>query len=222
MLVPCKLTPAVTAVNVSGSRYRCHVLVPDGDSHLAARLPHPLTRDRCSMTDGTSCSVDVCDNPAAWRGLCGGHYSRLLDGRPLDTPLRPRRKKGEPRAECSFPGCGRPVKTVRLCKTHYENSLAGKPLEPIAAPRATLSGRHCAPSRTAERSEGRAAGHSVRPHDLRNRKYGDPLAGPPIRKRVRSAGLACSHPGCDSPPRVAACAMPTISGSWPASRWTSR
>ncbi len=197
MLVPCKLTPAVTAVNVSGPRYGCHVLlVPDGDSDLAARLPHHSVEDWCSVSDVT-CSVSVCDEPTAWKGLCGGHYKRLLDGRPLDTPLRPRRKKGEPRAECSFPGCGRPVATMRLCKTHYENSRAGKPLEPIRGSegypeRAAL----CAIPDCGEKRGQSGRSLLCGPHDLRKRKYGDPLAGPPIVKRIPSAGLDCSHPGC--------------------------
>ena len=90
MLVPCKLTPAVTAVNVSGSRYRCNVLVPDGDSHLAARLPHHLTRDRCSMPDRTVlCSYCPDGRPARYGDLCSAHAERKRTGKPMDAPVRP-------------------------------------------------------------------------------------------------------------------------------------
>lgn len=42
--------------------------------------------DYLARTD--ECSVDGCGRPIHSRSLCGGHYRRLLDGRPIEGPLR--------------------------------------------------------------------------------------------------------------------------------------
>jgi HNH endonuclease len=135
VLVPC-LTSPVTGVNVSGSRYRCDVvLVPDGDSDLAARLPHHLVRDRCSMSDGT-CSSGDCPNAAHARGLCTGHYKRLAAGLSIDAPLRVRRRSDEPAAPCSIDECGESARKGGLCSGHYQRHRSGIPIDgPLRAKR---------------------------------------------------------------------------------------
>ena len=148
------------------------------------------------MSDPTSvCSWGDCGLPVAYRELCSGHAARARTGKPMDSPIRARRKKGEPRAECSFPGCDRKVKTMRLCKTHYENSLAGKPLAPIGVPKVRSTVCAIPDCGRPRASMGNAL--LCGSHDQRKRKYGDPLAGPPVGAYKRSAGLSCSHPGCD-------------------------
>jgi 5-methylcytosine-specific restriction endonuclease McrA len=224
-------TPAQARI-VRGERYDCvSVFVPDGESHLAARLPHHSTRNWCDMANGTCsvpgcgkaeqlrrgmcrvhyrrqmahgntddparfdpvCTVDGCDRPSHTHGICMGHHNRLLRGLPLDTPFKPRRKNGEPSAECSFPGCARPVVGNQLCQTHCANLRAGKPLVPIyeASPSTVCSVPGCGRKRG-------AGGNTLLcgPHLARKYKYGDPLAGPPVRK-INAPGTLCSCAGCE-------------------------
>jgi 5-methylcytosine-specific restriction endonuclease McrA len=65
---------------------------------------------------------------------------------------------------------------------------------PDATPRHICAVETCD---TRGESQGRAllcAGHAAR-----KRKYGDPLAGPPIQVKIPCAGLQCSHGTCDRP-----------------------
>lgn len=65
---------------------------------------------------------------------------------------------------------------------------------PDATPRHICAVETCD---TQGESQGRAllcAGHAAR-----KRKYGDPLAGPPIQVKIPCAGLQCSHGACDRP-----------------------
>lgn len=191
MRSPCR--QAASAVNVSMGRYCVLSNVPDGESHLAARLPHhPLLGSWRDVSDVT-CSAGDCPKPVSKRNLCAGHYKRSLAGKPLDTPIRAKRAKGETPAPCSFPDCGRPVKYLKLCKTHYECFRMGKPLVPIRdlTPRAgTCSAGDCDREIWAR---GLCGAHYVR-------DYLRAQSDRPIRKRGPRAPRVraeCSAPDCD-------------------------
>ena len=113
MLVPCKLTPAVTAVNVSASRYRCHVLVPDGDSDLAARLPHHSTRKRCSMPKRIP-RFPECPNR---HELIGANLVIDPDGSLHCVDCRTRRAANA--NPCVIEDCPDPVLARGWCRKHY-------------------------------------------------------------------------------------------------------
>lgn len=42
------------------------------------------------MLQCMSCKVNGCEKPSSTKGLCKTHYGRLLRGKPLDAPVRPR------------------------------------------------------------------------------------------------------------------------------------
>ncbi len=71
------------------------------------------------------CKIEGCDKQIDAKGLCHGHYQRLLrsSALALQTPLR------EPGASCSVEGCDSPHKAKCFCATHYKRLLAhGYPL----------------------------------------------------------------------------------------------
>ncbi len=71
------------------------------------------------------CRIDGCNKEIDAKGLCHGHYQRLLrrSAVALQTPLR------ESGAACSIDGCDRPHKAKGFCATHYKRVLThGDPL----------------------------------------------------------------------------------------------
>ena len=71
------------------------------------------------------CTFDGCDRPIKARGLCGGHYQQVRDGRTL-VPLR-----HVEYSTCTFDGCDREHQTNGLCRAHADQIRAGRPLKPI-------------------------------------------------------------------------------------------
>lgn len=75
------------------------------------------------------CSIDGCDRFADRAGLCGAHYRRKLDGRPMDDPIRTQTFGGKP---CSVEDCPNEANRRGMCATHYSRWRLGKPLdEPV-------------------------------------------------------------------------------------------
>lgn len=72
------------------------------------------------MRERGECGVGDCQNEVDAKGLCHGHYQRLLrrSNLALDTPLR------QSGGSCSVPGCDRPHKAKGFCGAHYKRFLA--------------------------------------------------------------------------------------------------
>lgn len=80
----------------------------------------------------SSCAVEVCDRDGkGGRGYCYGHYKRLLEGRPLNTPLKRLVKGGVP---CSVPSCDKRANSHGLCPTHTRRREAGTDLDAPVRP----------------------------------------------------------------------------------------
>lgn len=78
-----------------------------------------------------TCSVSVCDHKATTHGLCGGHYQRQVRGLPLDTPLRPKKRREYVTRACEV--CGTPFEFYtaknaagRFCSRVCFDSLKGE------------------------------------------------------------------------------------------------
>lgn len=95
-------------------------------------MDRPLA-DRGQEWTAASCSQEGCDNPVATKGMCGTHYSRVLRGVPLDTPVVTR---GTVTGTCLWPNCGRPSGNggrLRYCSAHHYRMKLGLPMDaPIA------------------------------------------------------------------------------------------
>lgn len=75
-----------------------------------------------------TCSIPECGRGVLARGLCGGHYQRQREGRPVDGPLRPH---GIPQGKiCTVEGCFKPPVSRGWCAMHYTRWLRhGDPLK---------------------------------------------------------------------------------------------
>lgn len=62
-------------------------------------------------------------SPVYCRGLCPGHYRRLLKKRPLTKPLQAKAREVKPRAVCSTEGCLTTAIARGLCGKHYARFL---------------------------------------------------------------------------------------------------
>jgi hypothetical protein len=74
------------------------------------------------------CKIEDCDEEVDAKGLCNGHYQRVLrkSPTPLDEPLR------TPGRVCSVESCERPHRSKGFCAAHYKRVLAhGDPLAHI-------------------------------------------------------------------------------------------
>lgn len=108
-----------------------------------------------SSKPSSICSIAVCERLVHARGLCQGHYWRLLhNGSPGDTPIA---EQPSPRARgfrtgpgtCTVPGCERPAKKSGYCDMHYsrvKNTGDAGPAEKLG------KGRHFWMFRTAPES----------------------------------------------------------------------
>lgn len=99
------------------------------------------------------CSVSICTRKAERRGLCNGHYLRLLrNGSPGESPIQV-----YGRQKCGIDGCDRPHVASGLCSTHHKRrSRTGDPGDAaIAGPAHTYVGMHL----KVARKRGRAADH---------------------------------------------------------------
>lgn len=79
------------------------------------------------------CRVPGCTKPRHFNHtLCSGHFMRRQKKQPMEPPLRPYARKGEPRPPCSVAGCARPIRNHKhgLCPAHYRRKIRGKPLDP--------------------------------------------------------------------------------------------
>jgi len=83
----------------------------DAASHVAASIFVPPENSRAY-----ECSIDTCGRPAYASNLCNAHYIRKRAGKPMDAPVRARKRDGKC-AECeeiagAKGGWG-------LCQKHY-------------------------------------------------------------------------------------------------------
>ena len=84
------------------------------------------------------CSVEGCTRNSKERGLCHGHYQRLLRLGHVQAD-RPLGRKTE--GTCAVQGCHRTIYAKVLCAPHYSRQLAGgdlrehQPLRPPAGDR---------------------------------------------------------------------------------------
>jgi len=62
--------------------------------HYNATLPR-------KVYEGKQCSVEGCVNKVNGHGLCSAHGRRLAAGKPMDTPLQPRRKVVDGHKQCA-------------------------------------------------------------------------------------------------------------------------
>ena len=77
-----------------------------------------------------ACAVEVCDRPAAVRGLCLAHYQRKGRGAPMGTPIRSWSKRSG--VICRVQGCSGSVKAhgaSGMCSVHYNRHLRGTALD---------------------------------------------------------------------------------------------
>lgn len=128
MRSPCR--QAAPAVTVRTMRYCVLSTVPDGESDLAARLPHHLAKDWCDVSKGNPLCALGCGRKAASNGralLCSSH--RRIEkkyGDPLAVPIRPMIPRT---GTCSYGDCENPVRCGGLCGTHYQRKAEGRSLD---------------------------------------------------------------------------------------------
>lgn len=110
----------------------------------------PQPADAISCDAVNTCSFSGCRRGAMpTTGLCGLHYSRKCNGRPLDgirvTPRKTRASR--PRKPCSFAGCSYDAAPMaEICTSHKAQLRAGKELRELRgfyAPDATCSYPGC-------------------------------------------------------------------------------
>lgn len=82
------------------------------------------------------CSVYKCERPVRARGLCSSHHWRLLEGLPLDTPIKPHYKALS--NTCTLKGCHRRYYAKGFCQSHYRQWYKNKPLTPPKPPKAKV------------------------------------------------------------------------------------
>lgn len=86
-----------------------------------------LSELRYRSPKGTKRSCTICGRPALAKQMCGMHYQRVAQGRPIEpTPLP---------EFCTFAGCDRPYKAVGLCNAHWAQKKRGQELLPIGTRR---------------------------------------------------------------------------------------
>lgn len=153
-----------------------------------------------ATTRGTSpvpspCSVPGCDRPVKARGLCNGHYQRLMTHGDVqaDRPLGG--GAAGPRPECSVSGCHRSAVNRGLCRAHYErlrrdgDVRADVPLRPRSEER-----RLCAADGCDRPSQARGMCQS---HYNSWRQSG--ILPPGVPDVGELPGGPCEVEGCDSP-----------------------
>jgi hypothetical protein len=145
------------------------------------RMQRHGTTDRLVEPGLKVCSVEGCDKVSEARGLCHGHYQRVLRESPL-TDQQPLIRKRGPVA-CSVPGCERPAKRRGMCDAHaarvkkYGDPHADRPLRAhtrgVKVPVQRCSVEGC---RQPMLTKG-----LCKTHLKRKRKFGDVQADKPVR-----------------------------------------
>ena len=86
------------------------------------------------------CAIDGCTGKHFAKGYCATHYSRLKDGRDMNTPVRERLARSSD--VCVVEGCYRPFYGKGLCDAHRRRQRNGldinvliRSLTPIGAKR---------------------------------------------------------------------------------------
>lgn len=90
---------------------------------LEYQAKHPNSKycsERCGyewrLYNNPPCSVPRCDGKSQREGMCQTHFGRKRDGRPIEAPIKRRRKWG---VICWVEGCGRPGSHGEgLCGAH--------------------------------------------------------------------------------------------------------
>lgn len=86
--------------------------------------------DGKSLREPKFCEWPGCDRERNADGLCPMHYQRKRNGRDMDAPVRPHRKKGEPLPRCIIQDCDNPKHAANgMCGMHYQRMKDGRPME---------------------------------------------------------------------------------------------
>lgn len=86
------------------------------------------------------CTYDGCGRSVLARKMCGQHWGRSRDGRPMDGPQR--RSDGL----CAHDGCDKSTRTksVPYCRLHLYRDLHGLRMSTVAGVRTSMSNPSCA------------------------------------------------------------------------------
>ncbi len=98
--------------------------------HSALPMDAPIRSKRPPRSAGL-CTISGCSLPERSRGLCNGHYKRVLYGIPMDRPLRKYSGRKADKGKCAVDGCDSRAHHLEFCKFHYHRQHRGTP---IAAP----------------------------------------------------------------------------------------
>lgn len=96
------------------------------------------TLDRLNQRQHGLCSVDGCDQPKAAKGLCRGHYQRLMTTGHVGSSTIPIRTARGVHACCAVAGCDRPHAGKGYCSGHLRRlRTGGEPGAPFGPPATT-------------------------------------------------------------------------------------
>ena len=160
--------------------------------HNQTSVPQRLIR--CVVVDsrGTQCSY-----PSRSKNMCNTHYFRWKKGKPMDAPIK-RRKRNLGRT-CKAEECDEPAKVKLYCLLHYARQKRGVPLDsPLKASSAKKQEERTCKVEGCDaiaKSRGMCASHYNRVYE------GRPVDAPLIR-RTRYAGARCSVKECIKPASV--------------------
>lgn len=87
------------------------------------------------------CVIEGCQRNVYSKNMCGPHYNRNREGRPLDTPIQTKVKSKT--GVCSIDNCERPHLARGFCRPHYERWKDGKDLNVIIPRRKFTKGKIC-------------------------------------------------------------------------------
>lgn len=85
------------------------------DSPLRHKKPNSVKKVKEKKTCCAPCDPP-CTRDACTKGLCYGHYSRLLRGKAINTPIYTKKEK----KKCSIEGCNGLVIAKDRCWKHYQ------------------------------------------------------------------------------------------------------
>lgn len=160
------------------------------------------------MADGSkTCRVETCNRGVRARGLCSGHYQRLMAGIPLDRPAH-RKRSVDPETDktCTVEGCARALRARGMCSMHWsrwrntgdageaEARPTGSPPRPPQDCWVDGCQRTAVQRLKSERPLCNL--HALRWHRTGDVRGSEPEMGP------RHDGALCSVNGCDRAARV--------------------